>query len=79
LTHSVDMARKLGAVHLLGELMGPHLTQRPWAETYLRAKCHLDPCSRMATIKRDMGRKLGAQPPFGEGELGPHLTQCRLG
>jgi len=26
-----------------------------------------------------MGRKLGAVPPFWEGELGPHLTQCRLG
>jgi len=35
---------------------------------------------RLATI--DMGRKLGgaALPPFlGKEELGPHLTQCRLG
>jgi len=26
-----------------------------------------------------MVRKLGAPCPFGEGKLGPHLTQCRLG
>jgi len=31
---------------------------------------------RLATI--DMDRKLGAVP-FGEGELSPHLTKCRLG
>jgi len=47
------------------------------AEAFLHAKFHLDPCSRLVTI--DMCRKLGALPPFGEGELGPHLTQCRLG
>jgi len=33
---------------------------------------------RMATV--DMGRKLGGHATFwGSGELGPHLTQCRLG
>jgi len=32
---------------------------------------------RLATI--DMGRKLGAVPLFGEGELGSHLAQCGLG
>jgi len=48
-----------------------------WAEVYLRTNWHLDPSSRLATI--DMGQKLGALPPFEEGELGPHLTQCRLG
>jgi len=32
---------------------------------------------RLATIA--MGRKLGALLPFGEGELGSHVTQCRLG
>jgi len=26
-----------------------------------------------------MGRKLGAPPPFREGERGPHVPQCRLG
>jgi len=25
-----------------------------------------------------MGRKIGVCPIFGMGELGPHLTQCRL-
>jgi len=32
---------------------------------------------RLATI--DMGRKLGAVPVLGGGELGPHVTQCGLG
>ena len=48
-----------------------------WADAYLRTKWHLDPSSRLATI--DMGRKLGAPLPFRGGELGPHLTQSRLG
>ena len=34
-----------------------------WAEAYLRAKCHLDPSSRLATI--DMGRKVGLFPFLG--------------
>jgi len=71
---------KTGAVNLFrqgrGEL-GPHLTQRRWAEAYLCTKWHLDPSSRLATI--DMNRKLvGSAPLLGDGELGPHLTQCRL-
>jgi len=41
------------------------------AEAYILTKWHFDP----STV--DMGRKLGAAPPFGE--LGPHLTQCRRG
>ena len=32
---------------------------------------------RLATI--DMGRKVGAAVPLSVGELGPHVTQCRLG
>ena len=33
-----------------------------------------------SNISTDMGRKLGGCTPFqGRGELGPHLTQCRLG
>jgi len=37
-----------------------------------------DPSSRFDTM--DMGQKVGAAVPlFVEGELGPHLTQCRLG
>jgi len=31
---------------------------------------------RLATL--DMGRKVGAAVPLSVGELGPHLTQCRL-
>jgi len=45
------------------------------AEAYLPTKWQLDPSSRLATI--DMRRKLGVCPLFGE--LGPHLTQSRLG
>jgi len=33
--------------------------------------------SQLATTA--IGRRLGAPPPFGEGELGPHLTQCGQG
>jgi len=40
-----------------------------WAEAYLRTKWHLDPCSRSAAI--DMGRKLGALPPFWGGAWVP--------
>ena len=47
-----------------------------WAEAYLRAKWHLDPSSRLATI--DMCRKLEGALPFWGGELGPHLTQYGL-
>jgi len=39
-----------------GEL-GPHLAQCGWAQTYLHAKWHLDPSSRLATT--GMSRKLG--------------------
>ena len=51
----------------------------PWAEAYLNTKWHLDASSRLATM--DMGRKLGSGlcPLSEEGELGPHLTQSRLG
>jgi len=34
-----------------------------WAKAYLRAKWHLDPSIRLATI--DMGQKLGAVPLLG--------------
>jgi len=46
-----------------------------WPEAHLHTKCHFDPSSRLATI--DIGRKLGrgSGPFFGEGELGPRLTQ----
>ena len=35
---------------LLGGELGPHLTQCGLAEAYLRAKFHLDPSNRLATI-----------------------------
>jgi len=81
------MGRKLGAPPHFGEELGPHLAQCglgrdhgykiAMAETYLRAKWHLGPSGRLATI--DTGRKLGVLLPFWGRELGPHLTQCRLG
>jgi len=48
-----------------------------WAEAYLRTKCQLSPSSRLATA--DICRKLRDCAPLGEGKLGPHLTQTRLG
>jgi len=50
-----------------------------WAEAYLRTKWHLDTSSSLLTI--DTGQKIGEERglcPFWEGELGAHLTQCRL-
>ena len=55
----------------------PHLAHCGLDEAHLHAKCRLDPSSRLATV--DMGQKMGVPPLFGEGELGPHLTQSRLG
>jgi len=45
----MDMGRKLEAVPYFRGA-GFHLTQRAWAEAYLRAKCHLDPSNRLATL-----------------------------
>ena len=47
------------------------------AEACLHTKWHLDLSSHLAAT--DMGRKLGGYAPLGEGELGPHLTQCGQG
>jgi len=48
-----------------------------WTKAHLRAKCHLDPPSRLAAI--DMTKNWGGGSAlYGERELGPHLTQCRL-
>jgi len=44
-----------------------------WADVYPRTKWHLNPSSRLVTT--DMNRCA----PFGEGDLGPHLTQCGRG
>jgi len=48
-----------------------------WAEAYLHTKCHLSQSIRLATT--DIGRKLGDCAPLGEGKLGSHLAQSRLG
>jgi len=70
---TTNMGQKLGALPFGVRIK--HDVAR--AEAYLRTKWHLDPSSRLATI--DMGHKLGVLCPlFGEGELGPHLTQCRV-
>ena len=42
----------------------------------LHTKWHLDPSSRLVTTH---GPKIGGCAPFGGSELGPHLTQSRLG
>jgi len=74
---TVDMGRKLEGYAPFGEL-APHVAHVVWAEAYLCIKWHLDLSSRLVTI--DMGRKLGVLAPvLGRGELGSHLTQCRLG
>jgi len=45
-----------------------------WAEATPHTKCYLDPCSRLAATH---GPKIGGGcAPLGQGELGPHLTQC---
>ena len=48
-----------------------------WAEAYIHTKRHRSPLSRLA--KKDTGQKLGGCTPLGEGELGPHPTQCGVG
>ena len=48
-----------------------------WAEAYLHAKRHIDPCNRFATM--DMGQKLGALPPFWEGEDGSPSNTMSFG
>ena len=55
--------------------MGAHLTQCDQGRDLPPYQVDLDPPNRLATT--DMGRKLGAAVPLlGEGELGPHVTQC---
>jgi len=77
------MGRKLGAVPLLGGGTGSHLTQSmAWAEAYLRTKRHLD---RSPFDPAIWPQQIGLWAanwglcPYGEGELGPHLTQCDRG
>ena len=66
------------AVPILGEL-SPHLTiltQWPWLRP-TSVSSGIDPWSCLATT--DMSQNWGSEPFFWGGELGPHLTQCRLG
>jgi len=77
---TIDAAENWGAMPLFGgELPSwvPMKRNVAWAEAYLRTKWHLDPYIRLATT--NMGRKLGAVPPFWGGKLGPHLVQCGMG
>ena len=61
-----------------GMELGPIDHKVAWAEAYLHTKWHLSPSSRLVTT--DIGRKLERGCTLlGEGDLGPHLTQCRLG
>jgi len=43
---------------------------------HYHTKWHLHPSSSLVTT--NMGRKLGAVPPFGEGKLGPRLAKCHM-
>ena len=76
--------RKWGraAVPLFVGELGPHLTQCGLRRSYLRAKCHLDPSSRLATIHQryrqdtqrsdSIGRTVlqtVAQKPFGFSQI----------
>jgi len=79
---TIDSVRKLAAVPLFGgRSCAPSNTMWPMLLSpalVVGTKCHVDPSSHLATI--DIGRKLGRLCPlFWGGELGPHLTQCRLG
>ena len=71
---TIDMGQNWGEV--LCPLFGGRAGSLPNA--YLCTKWHLNPSSHLATTY--MGGKLGrGSAPIGEGELGPHLTQCGMG
>jgi len=75
---TINTGRKVGsAVPPLGGAGSPSNTLWPGLRTIAPCtKWHLDPPSHLAST--DSGRKSSACAPF-LGELGPHLTQCRLG
>ena len=75
--HGPKIGWGLCPVFFWGGELGLNRTQSRLGRGYLHTKCHLSPCSRLAAT--DIGRKLGNCAPLGEWELGPHLTQCRLG
>ena len=66
-----------GSAPFLGRGAGSLSNTVAWDEAYLDTKWHLDPSLHLAAT--DIGRKLGGSAPLGEGELGPHLTQCGQG
>ena len=77
---TINMGQKLGGGGCAFRSAGswvPIEHKVAWSEAYLHTKCHLNPSSRLATT--DISRKLGDCAPLGEGKLGPHLTQRRLG
>jgi len=77
---TINMGQKLGGSGCAlcsGGSWVPIEHKVAWAEAYFHTKCHLSPSSRLATT--DIGRKLGDCAPLGEGKMGPHLKQSRLG
>jgi len=73
---TIDMGENLGG-GLCAFWDGVPCNNAAGDEAYFCTKWHLDSSSRLATT--NMGRKLGAVPPFWEGKLGPHLAQYILG
>jgi len=83
---TIHVGQKLGGgvPFFLGEL-DPHRTQSPgptehkvtWAKAYLHIYSGIL-VHPGAWPQRTLAENWGSAP-LGEGELGPHLTQCRLG
>jgi len=59
-----------------GAAGSPSNTMQPGPRPTSVQKCHLDPSSRLATIHSP--KSGGLLSPVLSGDLGPHLTQCRL-
>jgi len=76
---TIDMGQKFsgGCALLSGESWVPIEHKVAWTEAYLHTKWHLNPFGRLATT--DIVQKLVGCATLGEGDLGPHLTQCRIG
>ena len=64
----------------LGGNGSPYNTMWPWprSTSVVRTKWHLDPSSRLTIIHGPKFGELLCHSLLGEGELGPHLTQCGL-
>jgi len=76
-----DMGQKLGGVGVPFFWGAPSWIpikyKVAWAEAYLHPKWHLSPSSRLPKTDIDVAHR--CPPLLGEGRLGPHLTQSRLG